>query len=161
MNPTEGKYDTNTKLKRIAWLSEQDSTKEFACLMHLYNDESLTSCYQELDGRKALGHDEVSKEQYGRNLTGNIQDLLTRMKKMAYRPQPVKEVLIPKEGKRGATRPLGISNLEDKIVQSMTKKILESIYEPTFLDCSYGFRPYFSQRLEASWARCYARFVLK
>ncbi len=141
MDPTEIAYDTKTKLERIAWLSSQDSRKEFACLMHLYNRESLTGCYHELDGRKALGYDRVSKEQYGQNLTENIEDLLTRMKKMAYRPRPVREVLIPKEGKAGATRPLGISNLEDKIVQSMTKKILESIYEPTFYDCSYGFRP--------------------
>lgn len=140
MTSTEIKYDTDTKLKRIAWLSEQDSKKEFACLMHLYNEESLTRCYQELDGRKALGQDRVSKEQYGQNLSTNIQDLLARMKKMGYRPGPVKEVLIPKEGKPGETRPLGISNTEDKIVQSMTKKILDSIYEPTFYDCSYGFR---------------------
>lgn len=60
---------------------------------------------------------------------------------MAYRPGPVREVLIPKEGKPGATRPLGISNFEDKIVQKMTQKVLESIYEPLFLNCSYGFRP--------------------
>lgn len=63
------------------------------------------------------------------------------MKNMAYRPAPVKEVLIPKEGKPGATRPLGISILEDKIVQGMMGKVLESIYEPLFLECSYGFRP--------------------
>jgi len=141
MAPTETKYDTNTKLKRIAWLSKQDLHKEFACLMHLYNEESLIQCYWELDARKALGTDKVSKEEYGRSLKENIKDLLKRMKKMAYRPQPVREVLIPKEGKLGATRPLGISNFEDKIVQSMTKKILESIYEPTFFECSYGFRP--------------------
>lgn len=60
---------------------------------------------------------------------------------MAYRPGPVREVLIPKEGKPGATRPLGISNLEDKIVQKMTQKVLESIYEPLFLNCFHGFRP--------------------
>jgi group II intron reverse transcriptase/maturase len=63
------------------------------------------------------------------------------MKRMAYKPGPVRQVLIPKEGKPGAKRPLGIGNLEDKIVQKMTQKILESIYEPTFLECSYGFRP--------------------
>jgi group II intron reverse transcriptase/maturase len=63
------------------------------------------------------------------------------MKRMAYRPSPVRRVLIPKEGKPNATRPLGISNFEDKIVQKMMQRILESIYEPLFLDCSYGFRP--------------------
>lgn len=141
MNLTKIKYDTNTKLERIAWLSKQDSTKEFASLMHLYNEESLTQCFHELDGRKALGKDGISKEQYGTSLKENINNLLEKMRKMAYRPQPVREVLIPKEGNPKATRPLGISNLEDKIVQSMTKKILESIYEPTFFSCSYGFRP--------------------
>lgn len=141
MSPTEIKYDTNTKLERIAWLSKQDSKKEFASLMHLYNEESLTRCFQEIDGKKALGNDKVSKEMYGQNLSSNITNLLKRMKDMAYRPQPVRQVFIPKEGKPGAVRPLGISNLEDKIIQSMTKKILESIYEPTFYSCSYGFRP--------------------
>ncbi len=60
---------------------------------------------------------------------------------MAYRPLPVRQVLIPKEGKPGATRPLGIRVLEDKLVQKMRQKVLESIYEPRFLGCSYGFRP--------------------
>ncbi len=141
MDPTEIKYDTNTKLERIAWLSKQNSEKEFASLMHLYNEESLTQCFHELNGRKALGNDKVSKEMYGQHLSSNIRNLLERMKDMAYRPQPVRQVFIPKEGKPGVTRPLGISNLEDKIIQSMTKKVLESIYEPTFYSCSYGFRP--------------------
>lgn len=141
-SPTEVmQYNTNTKLDRIAWLSSQDPHKEFACLMHHFNEESLINCYLELNGRKAVGIDNINKEQYGKELKANINDLLTRLKDMAYRPNPVKQVLIPKEGKPGATRPLGISCFEDKIIQCMTKKILESIYEPTFYECSYGFRP--------------------
>lgn len=132
---------TTTKLNRIAWLSEQDSRKEFECLMHLYNQESLTECFHELDKNKAVGIDGITKMAYGANLNSNIEELVTQMKKMAYRPGPVREVLIPKEGKPGATRPLGISNLEDKIIQKMTQKVLESIYEPLFLSCSHGFRP--------------------
>ncbi len=132
---------TNTKLNRIAWLSKQDSRKEFECLMHLYNQESLIECFHELDKNKAVGIDGVTKMAYGANLYGNIEQLMTQMKNMAYRPGPVREVLIPKEGKPGATRPLGISNLEDKIVQKMTQKVLESVYEPLFLECSHGFRP--------------------
>ncbi|QGP39810.1 Group II intron-encoded protein LtrA [Piscirickettsia salmonis] len=56
-------------------------------------------------------------------------------------PGAVRLVLIPKEGRPGAMRPLGISNFEDKIIQKMTQKVLESIYDPIFLGNSYGFRP--------------------
>ena len=141
MRTTESRLTTETKLKRIAWLSAKDHQREFNNLMHLYNVESLAACFNELDGRKAVGADGVTKEAYGEKLGQNLLDLIDRMKRMAYRPGPVRQVLIPKEGKPGAKRPLGIGNLEDKIVQKMTQKILESIYEPTFLECSYGFRP--------------------
>ena len=71
----------------------------------------------------------------------NLQDLVARMRRMAYRPEPVRGVRIPKEGKPHATRALGISTLEDKIVEKMMHRVLESIYEPLFLEESYGFRP--------------------
>ena len=141
MEPTEPQYSTETKLKRIAWLSSRDKAKKFDGLMHYFNAESLKACFHELDGKKAKGSDRVSKEDYGQTLNENLEDLVERMKKMAYRPGPVREVRIPKEGKPGSFRSLGIANFEDKVVQMMTAKVLESIYEPTFLDCSYGFRP--------------------
>src|ERR1700731_932455 len=119
---------TITKLNRIAWLSKQDKNKEFECLMHLFNKESLLECYHSLDKNKAVGIDGIDKETYGENLDENLDDLIIRMKNMAYRPGPVREVLIPKEGKPGATRPLGISGFEDKIVQKMMQRVLESIY---------------------------------
>ena len=79
--------------------------------MHLFNNESLVECFHELDKNKAVGIDGVTKMSYGANLCGNVDELVTKMKNMAYRPGPVREVLIPKEGKPGTTRPLGISNL--------------------------------------------------
>jgi group II intron reverse transcriptase/maturase len=109
--------------------------------MHHFNEEALAACFDELDGSKAVGIDGVTKAQYGEKLEENLSDLVARLKRMAYRPQPIRQALIPKEGQPGATRPLGISVLEDKIVQKMMQKVLESIYEPLFLECSYGFRP--------------------
>jgi group II intron reverse transcriptase/maturase len=141
MGTTEVQTMTETKLKRIALLSRGDPQRKFDSLMHHFNCESLRGCFHELDGRKAVGTDGVDKETYAKDLIKNIEKLICDMKNMAYRPGPVREVLIPKEGKPGATRPLGISNLEDKIVQGMMRKILEAIYEPVFLRCSYGFRP--------------------
>lgn len=132
---------TTTKLQRIARLSKEGPERTFINLMCLFNKEALKECFNMLDRKKAIGVDGVTKNGYGINLDENIEDLITRMKMMSYRPGPVKQVLIPKEGKPGATRPLGISNLEDKIVQKMMQRVLESIYDPTFLECSYGFRP--------------------
>lgn len=138
---TKPRTTTATKLNRIAKLSSTDAEKEFKWLMPHFNKASLTGCFHELDRKKAVGIDGVTKEQYGENLESNIEALLSKMKTMSYRPQAVKEVLIPKEGKTGATRPLGISAFEDKIVQLQMAKILEAIYEPIFRECSYGFRP--------------------
>ena len=132
---------TDTKLIKIAKLSNEDSTMEFKWLMPHFNRVSLISCFRELDGKKAVGIDGITKEKYGENLGRNIDELLKKMKSMSYKPQAVREVLIPKEGKPGATRSLGISSLEDKIVQLQIAKVLEAIYEPIFKDCSYGFRP--------------------
>lgn len=141
MQTTECKYTTETKLSRITWLSSRDKDKVFHQLMHHFNEESLENCFYKLDGSKASGADGVTKEQYRQELKGNIKDLVERMRRMSYRPGNVLEVQIPKEGKRNSFRQLGISNFEDKIVQKMMQRVLESIYEPLFLDCSYGFRP--------------------
>lgn len=141
MGATESLSVTKTKLNRIALLSKQDSRRSFESLMHHFNEDSLKECFHELDGKKAVGADGIDKEAYGKDLDQNIPKLVAQMKAMAYRPGPVREVLIPKEGKPGATRPLGISGFEDKIVQKMMQQILESIYDPIFLGCSYGFRP--------------------
>ena len=116
MRATETQSITKTKLNRIALLSKQDPRRSFESLMHHFNEESLKECFYELDGKKAVGVDGIDKETYGKDLDQNISTLIAKMKNMAYRPGPVKEVLIPKEGKPGATRPLGISGFEDKIV---------------------------------------------
>jgi len=132
---------TETKLMRIAQLSRENPNSEFRWLMPHYNQSSLMGCFNGLDGKKAVGADGIGKAKYRTEVDANLASLIEKMKSMSYRPGPVREVMIPKEGKPGAVRPLGISNFEDKVVQLMTSKILGAIYEPTFLDCSYGFRP--------------------
>ena len=132
---------TATKLNKITKLSRDDSKMVLKCLMPHFNKESLTSCFHKLNGKKAAGIDGVTKVEYGQNLDSNIEKLLGKMKSMSYRPKGVREVLIPKDGKKGSTRPLGISTFEDKIVQMQMANILTSIYEPIFRECSYGFRP--------------------
>lgn len=99
----------------------------------------LRDIYQELDGRKALGIDGVYKEEYGKNLDENLKAVLLQIRRGTYKPQAARMVEIAKED--GSTRPLAISCFEDKLVQSAVNKILCAIFEPIFLQCSYGFRP--------------------
>lgn len=133
--------DTETKLNRIARLSKENPERTYECIMHHVNYGLLWDNYVRLDPNKAIGIDGITKEEYGKNLEENLHNLVERMKRMAYIPLPVKEVLIPKDGQPGKFRPLGISALEDKIVQGAFRQVLEAIYEPIFLECSHGFRP--------------------
>lgn len=129
------------KLNLIADKAKQDKRLKFTALIHHINEGNLARCYQELKRDKASGIDNVTVEIYGQDLEKNIQDLVGRLKTKRYRPQPVKRVYIPKPGKPDEKRGLGLPTVEDKLVQLMVKKLLESIYETDFLDCSYGFRP--------------------
>jgi retron-type reverse transcriptase len=96
--------------------------------MHHFTVDNLRACFESLDGKKAIGVDGVTKTMYGQNLEGNLQALHQKLHQMSYRPKPVRRVEIPKDD--SSTRPLGISCLEDKIVQEMARRILEAIYEP-------------------------------
>lgn len=107
-------------------------------LMRNVNEEALTEAHRKQPGKKASGADGVTKDEYGENLEQNVHELVKKMKTFSYRPQPVRRTYIPKAN--GKVRPLGIPAYEDKLVQSVMADILNAVYEPRFLDCSYGFR---------------------
>ena len=101
--------------------------------------EFLTEIYKQLDGSRAVGIDGISKEKFGENLEVNNKELVHEIRRGKYRSKATRLVEIPKED--GSFRPLAISCFRDKLVQSATAKILEQIYEPVFLEASYGGRP--------------------
>jgi RNA-directed DNA polymerase len=101
--------------------------------------ENLRQAFQALDGTKAVGIDGISKQQYAKDLDNNLKDLETRLHIGTYRPQVKREVLIPKSN--GKSRPIAISCFEDKLVEYVLGKALESVYDPIFIRNSFGFRP--------------------
>jgi len=127
------------KLSLITGHARRDRTFKFTSLAHLLDVEYLRDCYQSLNRNKAVGIDNISWQAYGVDLDKNLEQLVSRLKRKRYKPIPARRVYIPKNEKE--TRPLGISALENKIVERGITWILESIYEQDFMDCSYGFRP--------------------
>ncbi len=132
-----GKQKT-TKLECIGKRAIHRKDTVFNNIGYVVDMDLLRECYQELDGKKAIGIDGVTKEAYGKKLKDNLQDLLAKIRRHAYKPQASRIVEIPKED--GSTRPLAISCFEDKIVQLAVSKVLTAVFEPQFLVCSYGYR---------------------
>ena len=94
-------------------------------------------------GKRTPGIDGVTVAQI-RSTMGRdafVQELRHQLREGRYQPSPSRRKLIPKPGKPGKFRPLGIPTVCDRVVQSAVKQILEPIFEAQFWHVSYGFRP--------------------
>lgn len=120
-------------------LKAQDKNCVFTNLMKHINTDVLHEAYSAINGKKALGVDQISKSEYGKNLDQNLKNLQERLVRGSYRPLPKKEVLIPKAN--GKMRPIAIASFEDKLVDWCVGQILTQVYEPLFIRNSFGYRP--------------------
>jgi RNA-directed DNA polymerase len=131
--------ETWQKLFLIAGHAQRDKSFQFTSLAHLLNESFLRDCFYRLNRNKAVGLDAVTWKDYSENLTENLTNLVQKLKRKSWKPIPARRVYIPKS--ETEKRPIGISAIENKIVEKGLAIILESIYEQDFRDCSYGFRP--------------------
>ena len=139
MSDAKTSWTVSPGLAKVAERAKRHPEQRILALAHLIDEPALERAYRSLRRAAAVGVDGVTVEQYGEQLEANLRSLRARLKAGQYRHQPILRVHIPKES--GATRPIGISTVEDKIVQGALRGVLEAVYEQDFLDCSYGFRP--------------------
>jgi RNA-directed DNA polymerase len=128
-----------TRLDRTSQRAKAAPEEVFNNLFSMLNYELLWYAFRRLKRGKMPGVDNVTVEDYEEDLEANLRDLLERLHRGSYRPQPSLRKNIPKGN--GKTRQLGIACVEDKLVQRAVVKILEQIYEVDFYDFSYGYRP--------------------
>lgn len=141
---TQSQQGAPSALERIRQAAKKDRKKRFTTLLHhIYSLETLERAYLGLKRQAAPGVDGETWQHYGEALEENLRDLSGRLKRGAYRAKPVRRVYIPKAD--GRQRPLGVTALEDKLVQRATVEVLNAIYETDFVGFSYGFRPGRSQ----------------
>ena len=112
---------------------------QFTSLLHHVDIDRLRAAYRAINPKAAVGVDEVTWRDYGKDLEANLQDLHRRVHRGSYQARPSRRTYIPKAD--GRLRPLGIAALEDKIVQRAVVEVLGAIYETDFVGFSYGFRP--------------------
>jgi RNA-directed DNA polymerase len=141
---TASVLDMQRKLYR--W-SEEDPHKVFDDLFNLVCDRrTLSEAWQKLarnSGSRTPGTDGMTRrsvEQRAGGATRLLDEIREALRNGDYHPEPVRQRLIPKPGKPGQFRPLGIPTLIDRVVQMALKLILEPIFEADFYPTSYGFR---------------------
>jgi RNA-directed DNA polymerase len=126
----------------LAWVNEaawRDKSTRFTALLHHVDVRALERAFRRLKRSAAPGVDGETVASYEQGLAQNLERLHAQIHSGRYRPQPVRRVYIPKAD--GGQRPLGVTALEDKIVQGAVAEVLSAIYEVDFLGLSYGFRP--------------------
>jgi group II intron reverse transcriptase/maturase len=136
--------DMQRKLYR--W-SAADSDKRFADLFNLVCDRrTIAAAWQKLSqnqGSQTPGTDGMTRRKIEGRPGGAaelLEEIREELRNGTYKPQPVRQRLIPKPGKPGKFRPLGIPTLKDRLVQMTLKLVLEPIFEADFYPTSYGFR---------------------
>lgn len=115
--------------------------KWFSLMDKVYSDKNLTAAWEKVKANKgAAGVDHQSIEAFQANKEKYLEELEKRLREDTYAAKPVKRQWIPKPGSK-EKRPLGIPAVKDRIVQTASRNILEPIFEKTFAEQSYGFRP--------------------
>ena len=130
-------------LEGVRTRAKTDKTCCFTALLHHITPELLRQSFYELNRKAAKGIDGVSWQEYEKQLEERLPKLHEEIHKGSYRAKPVLRMYIPKAD--GKKRPLGITSIEDKLVQQAVVTVLTPIYEAEFYGFSYGYRPNRSQ----------------
>jgi len=139
---TQGRTRAQAALGRVRQAAEQQKGERFTALLHhIYAIDTLRAAFYELERDAAPGVDGQTWEHYSQALEANLAELSDRLRRGAYRAQPVRRVYIPKRGDAKQQRPIGVTAVADKIVQRATVMALNAVYEPEFAGFSYGARP--------------------
>jgi len=140
---TQSSPESEVGLVRLRAAAHKDGTLRFNNLLCHLTVPLLWDAYEHLNKKAATGVDGMDWYRYGEQLISNLTQLHDRIHSGRYRAQAVRREWLTKPD--GGKRPLGITCVEDKVVQQAIVWILESIYEEDFLGFSYGFRPRRSQ----------------
>ena len=106
----------------------------------ILQDENLEEAIKRVKSNKGVaGVDKMTVDEIDEYFKSNKETIKKQILEKKYRPQPVRRVYIPKSN--GRKRPLGIPTVVDRVIQQAIAQVLTKIYDDTFSDNSFGFRP--------------------
>ncbi|MGH9447330.1 MAG: reverse transcriptase domain-containing protein [Terriglobia bacterium] len=128
--------------RRLAdWINPTGAKKVHSLIDKLYKRKNLEIAWERVQANRGSGGvDGQSLEAFGQQLGSEMNRLQTELTEDAYQPQPVRQVQIPKAGKPGEFRKLGIPTIYDRVCQQALLNRLEPIFEPVFDDANFGYR---------------------
>ena len=128
-----------TQLNSVATKAKFDTGAVFTSLAHLVTPAFLKETWQMMNKRGAPGVDKETTSAFTEKLEQRTQELYEQLKAGCYKAPPVRRVAIPKDGNK--VRLLGIPTVSDRLLQGSVARILNAVFEPVFLNCSWGYRP--------------------
>jgi len=140
--PCEGMLETesNKGVRSIASLENAEKDGAESLLERVLHRDNLNAAYKRVkQNRGAAGVDGMTVDEMQPYLKEHKDELLTTLRNGKYKPQPVRRVEIPKPD--GGMRLLGVPTVIDRMIQQALVQVLQQIFEPTFSDNSFGFRP--------------------
>lgn len=136
-------------VERAAWTERMLETLEkgveggkwFRLIDKVWAAKNLHAALERMQRRKGRGsHDREAVEAFARRANEHVQRIEQELREQRYQPREVRRVHIAKPGSSG-TRPLGIPTVQDRVVQTALRQVIEPIFEKEFAAQSYGFRP--------------------
>jgi len=125
----------------VDWINPTRARKVHSLVDKVYKMKNLELAWQKVRrNRGAGGIDGQSVGAFEENLAENLNRLHKELRDDTYRPQPVRQKMIPKPGQPDKLRPLGIPVVYDRVCQQALLNRLEPIFEPVFDDANYGYR---------------------
>src|SRR5438270_3995808 len=158
----EAEPTVSTKLAGLVARARKEA--RLTNVVQFVDEELLRLAFRSLRKQAAPGVDGQSYEDYATNLEENLKDLHTRLKSGRYQAPVIRRVRIPKAN--GKLRALGVTTIEDRVVQKAVAWVLSAVFEQDFLDSSHGFRPNRSphtalHRLRDGMMQNWAKYVVE
>ena len=128
--------------RRLAdWINPTGAKKVHSLIDKVYKQKNLEMAWESVRANRGRGGvDGQSLEEFEGQLDSQLNRLHTELREDCYQPRPVRQVQIPKAGKPGEFRTLGIPTIYDRVCQQALLNRLEPIFEPVFDDANFGYR---------------------